>query len=52
MNTIWVVVDRDYKERILGIFSNEGAAKHHAYDNNGVVFERCVHDEPGKGYMK
>jgi hypothetical protein len=53
MNEVYVVIDREYKERILGIFSNGAAAKEHAYDHNGVVFQRYVHDQPSdKGYLK
>ena len=48
MKEVYVVVDRDYKVRILGIFSNYAAANDHAYDHNGEVFCRFVHDQPDK----
>ena len=54
METVYIVIDRDNKHRILGIFSNLVAAQQFAYNNNGVEFERFVHHTcPEKtGYIK
>ena len=54
MNEVYVVVDRDYKVKILGIFSSYAEANEHALDHNGEVFCRHVYDKADKekGYLK
>lgn len=53
MNEVYVVVDCDYKVRILGIFSNYAAAYEHANEHNGEVFSRFVHNAADKrAYVK
>lgn len=44
-NEVWVVIDRNDRRRIQGIFNNETTAKEFAEEANGVVFLRFMHSQ-------